>query len=501
MTYLKERTGVRRMGGTGLRLFSPDDTDTIHFRSLKILAQTGVVVESREAADIYQGAGAWVEPQGEFFRVRLPQRLIHDAVAAAPKSITYYGRRPEDDFEVEPNRVGFTTFGECVNIIDPRTKEFRPTTKKDCGDIARLIDALPEMAVTLRTVCSGDQFPEAQAVHNLEALFNNSSKNILLGVGGRRNLEVMVKMAHEICGGEAAYRRRPILTAAICPTSPLTMVRDCCEALITAARTGTNLIITSMCLAGGSAPATVSAAILQHNAEFLAALTLVQLAAPGAAVTYGSCSTIMDLKTGNSVVGAPEYGMINSGIAHMARYYQLPVLCGGGLSDAKIPDAQVGYEFAVNALQSALAGANLVYGSGCLDLGLTFDYAKLMMDHECMGYIRKILGGVPTDDDSLCAGLIDEVGPGGNFLSHRDTLKRARNQSQVHLFDRHGRDRWERENPGGRTVTERAYEAALGLLETHQPYPLPEGAAAAISEMVQDYEARLKSDKKGRSDS
>ena len=495
MVYLKERTGLRRAGGMGLNLFTRDDMDTIHFRSLKILEKTGLRVESREAADIFHGAGCRVETQNDYYRVFVPQYVVHDCLAAAPHSIVFHGRRPEDDYEAEPGRVGFATFGECVNIIDPVTRECRPSTKKDCGQVSRLIDALPELCITLRTVCSGDQYPASQAVHNIEAMFNNTSKHVFLGVVGRRNLEKMVEMAHVICGGEAAYRARPIFSACLCPTSPLTLVRDCCESIITCARTGTGMQVIPMCLSGGSSPATVSGTVLQHNCEVLSALVLAQLAGRGTKFTYGSCSTIMDLKTGNSAVGAPEYGLINAGITTMARYYQLTVWCGGGLSDAKIPDAQVGYEFTINALQAALAGANMVYGSGCLDLGLTFDYAKLMMDHECMGNIRKVLEGIPTDNDSLCAGLIDEVGPGGTFLTHRDTLKRARSQSKAVLFDRNGRERWARENPNGRTVTERAYEAALNIIATHQPLPLPPGVAETLSRMVGDYDAELKAEK------
>ncbi len=495
MGYYKERTGVLRSGGAGLKLFTRDDMDTIHFSTLRILEKTGLIVESREAAEIFHGAGCRVMENHDHFRVWIPQYVVHDCLAGAPHSIVFHGRRRQDDYEAEPGRVGFATFGECINVIDPVTRECRPSTKKDCGEVSRVIDALPEMAITLRTVCSGDQYPESQAVHNFETMLNNSSKHLFLGVINRRNLEKMVEMAHVVCGGEEAYRQKPIFSACLCPTSPLTLVKDCCEAIITCARTGTGMQVIPMCLSGGSSPATVSATVLQHNCEELSALVLAQLTARGTKFTYGSCSTIMDLKTGNSVVGAPEYGMINAGIVQMARYYQLTVWCGGGLSDAKIPDAQVGYEFTINALQAALAGANMVYGSGCLDLGLTFDYAKLLMDHECMGNIRKVLEGIPTDNDSLCVNLIEEVGPGGSFLTQKDTLKRARNQSKAVLFDRHGRERWARENPDGRTVTDRAYDAALAIIANHQPLPLPPGAAETVSEIVKEYDAELKAPK------
>jgi len=90
------------------------------------------------------------------------------------------------------------------------------------------------------------------------------------------------------------------------------------------------------------------------------------------------------MKTGTAPMASPENALIASSVTQMAGYYNIPIRTGTGVSDGKIPDAQAGYEFAFNALNLALAGANIVWGAGCLDSGLGFDYAKLLMDHECV---------------------------------------------------------------------------------------------------------------------
>jgi trimethylamine--corrinoid protein Co-methyltransferase len=100
----------------------------------------------------------------------------------------------------------------------------------------------------------------------------------------------------------------------------------------------------------------------------------------GLPCTYGSSSSILDLRFGTTAIGAPEYGMINASIAKLAQYYKLPSFVGGGASDSKVPDIQSGYEFTLSATLSALSGANIVFGSGVLEQGLTMDYAKLIMD-------------------------------------------------------------------------------------------------------------------------
>ena len=42
----------------------------------------------------------------------------------------------------------------------------------------------------------------------------------------------------------------------------------------------------------------------------------------------------------------------------------------------------MGHEKTLTGLMAALAGANLIYGPGMLESGITFDFAQLVMDNE-----------------------------------------------------------------------------------------------------------------------
>ena len=492
MSIRHNRTGVSAAQGFGLSGFTPAALDSMHWATLSIFEKTGIRVESARAAEILGAAGAMVEKDGPHFRVRFKPFQVEEAIRKAPSSVTYCGRIPEHDFIAEPNRVGFAQFGECINVIDPRTREIRPSVKSDCRDTALLADALEEIVIMERSVCPGDTPSASQPVHNLAAMMTGTSKHIVLGTDGRQNLETMLELGALAAGGKAAFARRPLFTATVCPTSPLTLVDTCCDAIIAAAEHGIGILIISMCLSGGTSPASLAGTIVQHNVEVISALLLAQTVRPGTPCTYGSCTSIMDMKTAVSAVGAPEYGILNAGIAHMARYYELPCLVGGGLSDAKVPDAQVGYEFATNALTSALSGANIVYGSGGMEMCLTFDYAKLLMDHECMKNIRRTLSGVTVDDENLAVEVIEAVGPGSTYLTHPHTFERARSQSRGELFDRNTRDKWTAD--GCKTAADRAYDAAIKILDTHEPAPLPKGAEEEMERLVSAYDARLAAD-------
>lgn len=484
-----QRNGVDSYTGFGLKAFSQDQVEMLHYATLEVLQKTGIKVESEEAAEIFASAGAHVEQISNYFIVKLPPHLVEDGIRWAARPGIFFGRTPEDDFIAEPNRVGFATFGECIQVIDPITRKVRKSTKEDCGNISLICDYYDEISVMERPCCSSDTHPETQPLHNLEAIFTNTSKSAFIAAVNARNCRKMVEMAAVCAGNMASFRRRPFLNIFVCPTSPLTLVKNCCEVIMEAARLGAGIAIIPMALSGATSAVTIAGTLVTHNAEVLTSLVLAQLTVKGARCVYCSVSTIMDLKLMVSAVGAPEQALISAGAAKLAKYYRLPSWIGGGVSDSKLPDAQAGYEYALNALTGALTGANIVYGAGVLELGLTQDYAKLVMDIEAIKSIKKIIAGVSLSDEELALDVIDQVGPGGEYLTHDHTFHHMREQSQPKIFDRKTRDAWQKNR--STDAAERAYEEAAYIISHHQAKLLPDGAIESMKEIIKNYEEEL----------
>ena len=89
-----------------------------------------------------------------------------------------------------------------------------------------------------------------------------------------------------------------------------------------------------------------------------------------------------------------------------------------------------------------MAGANLIYGLGMLESGVTFDYGQLLMDCEFARLIKFALRGIPVSDELLMTDDIHAVGAHGDFLSLDSTYKHMRAQSQPRLIDRRVREDW-----------------------------------------------------------
>ena len=149
----------------------------------------------------------------------------------------------------------------------------------------------------------------------------------------------------------------------------------------------------------------------------------------------------------------------------------------------------MGHEKTLTGLIPALAGANMIYGLGMLESGITFDYGQLVLDCEFARMIKFTVGGIPVRDDTLALDTIKEIGPGGEFLTHDDTYAGMHGQSKPELIDRKTRDAWQQ--AGGNTASDRALTKVRWILENHRPEPLPDEVLARIRTIVVETEKEL----------
>ena len=321
------QAGLAGNGGLSLGVFSEDELGEIHLATLEVLAETGVFVEDAEALDVFDKGGCDVDRETRM--VRIPGHVVEAAIRSAPSSFVLAARDPAQDYVMGGARVGFTNFGEGIKVIDVETGEVREPTKQDVADSARVVDALPEVDVYERAVGAHEVPQNVVQLHNAEAAFTNTSKHVFMGPGDGDLLRRIVEMGAAVAGGAAAFARRPLISFITCPVSPLKLVKDCCEIIMGAAKSGTAVNVLSMAMAGGSSPVTLAGTLVTHNAEVLAGVTLSQLTKEGARVIYGSSTTAMDLRLAAASVGSPECALINAGVAQLARFYLLPSWVAG----------------------------------------------------------------------------------------------------------------------------------------------------------------------------
>jgi len=201
-------------------------------------------------------------------------------------------------------------------------------------------------------------------------------------------------------------------------------------------------------------------------------LCLVQAADPGTPFIYAPALAVMNPRTGMYSSGAIENALLSSAATEMSRYYGLPVLGGGGGTDTYVPGIQAGYERAMSSVIGTLSWPDLLVGPGLLGGSMILSLEQLVIDVEMFRMSRQAHRGIPTQDEAWLDEIIQKVGPGGNYLGEKSTIKNIRSGEwlipQLGVHDTEGS--WVRS--GRKDVLDEAREKVDQILKTHKPLPL-----------------------------
>lgn len=311
----------------GYCILSNEDLDALHEATLDLMEDFGLQMHGEEALEVLSSAGCDVDKSID--RVRFPRNLVNDSIESCPPEFTLCGRDPKNDALVGGKHVVFKNFGTGVLMIDPYTGEVRDSTKEDLGNVARFIDAMDEVNVFSIAVAAGDVNQKVKTLHEAEVVLNNITKNFAHDLEGVKNTQRFIDMAAAIQGGYDKLRERPIITMGACPNSPLEINENETSIIMLSARHGLPIDILSMGLCGGTTPATLAGTLVTTNAEILGGIVLSQIINKGNPILYGSSTTIMDMKSATSPVGAPEHAMFGAAVGQIGHYYGIPTNVGG----------------------------------------------------------------------------------------------------------------------------------------------------------------------------
>jgi trimethylamine--corrinoid protein Co-methyltransferase len=201
-------------------------------------------------------------------------------------------------------------------------------------------------------------------------------------------------------------------------------------------------------------------------------LCLVQAAAPGTPFIYAPVLAVIDPRSGRYSGGAVEGGLLGAAVTEMGRYYGLPVEASGMGTDHHIPSIQAGYERAINGLLPVLSWPDILVGPGLLGGSMNLSLEQLLIDVEVFRMYKQAHRGIVADEDTWLDDVIDDIGPGGNFLAEYSTVDGIREgEWYVSKFGVHNTfEAWE--GAGRPTLLEEARDQVDQILSSHQQLPL-----------------------------
>jgi len=405
-------------------------------------------------------------------RLCFPRALVEDVIAKSPSDLKFLGQDPVHDLDL--GGLGVNTYGggEAVNMLDVGADSYRPSTLLDLYDMARLVDKMDNVHAFSRLIVATEI--EDQLACDISTAYVSAAgtaKHTALTFNDVSNVQPTLEMLHMMVGGEKKWLERPFMHGGGCPViSPLRYGQDNSEVCIEATKFGAPVWIVVAPQAGATAPAALAGAVVQCVAEALASLLQIDMVHPGYPVIVGPWPFVSDLRTGSFTGGSGEEALVSAAAAQMTNYYKLVSSVGAGMTDAKVPDNQAGYEKGIAVALAALAGCNNVSESaGMMGSLMAFSPESLVIDNDMLGTVMRTVRGIEVSEETLSFDVINSVVHGeGHFLRSDQTVSLMRSEYEYpDVADRNPPGLWE--NLGSKDIREIAGERVNTILSSHYP--------------------------------
>jgi trimethylamine--corrinoid protein Co-methyltransferase len=424
-----------------------EERNALHEAALSLLEETGLAA-SAALVDTLQGGG--LEVPGGGGRVRLPRRVVEQALAAAPRAVRLGARGEGRGLLLEGRRTYAATDGCAAKAVDPTTGATRKATLADVARSARLADALSEFDLYWMMVSAQDVPRETRVAQEYRTALANTTMHVqMIDMARRDEADALVQMAR-LLAEQGVVTSGPPVSALISVVSPLRLDPDGLEAALSFAAADLPIVACSMPIASVTSPATPAGNLLIAHAECLALITILETLHPGAPVIYCSFASYADPRTGATSYDDPRGTWTAAAAAQLGRSLGIPCFSSGGLL-------------------ALMTGPDLTSGGGLIETSTVLSDEQLVIDNEALRDCRIAAALPEVTPETLAVDVIREVGPGGHFLARKHTL---RHMKEYVVTKYAGGDR------------ERARQEARRLAESHSVPPLPAPIEAALAEIA-----------------
>ena len=461
-----------RAGLSGGQFKPLDDAavQAINDTVFQILAEIGLSQAPDSGIGYMTKAGAQLGDDG---RLRFPQALVEDTLANCARHITLCGQDAKHDMKLSGSRVHYGTAGAAVHVVDVKQNNYRESYLADIYDAARIVEKMNNIHFFQRPMVARDiEDPADLDLNTIYAAVRGTTKHVGVSFTEVDHMGPSIEMLHAIAGGEDAWRARPFVSNSNCfVVPPLRFATESCLVMERAVHAGMPVLLLSAGQAGATAPASIAGAVAQALAEVIAGLVYVNAMKPGHPCICGTWPFVSDLRTGAMSGGSGEQGLLTAACSQMLQYYDLPGGAAAGMADAKMPDAQSGYEKGSTLVMAGLSGLNMVYEAAGMHASLLgFCLESLIIDNDMLGQCMRCVRGIEVNETTLDMQVMKDVciGGPGHYLGHDQTISLMQTEYiYPEIGDRSSPKEWEELNKPN--LVETAIKRKQEILDNFHP--------------------------------
>lgn len=446
-----------------LRVLSNSEIELMHENAVRVLENAGVVFAYGEALDILEEAGCTVDRETQ--KVKLPRALIEKCIETAPASFDLYDRDGNYYCKFGDSQSRFNPGSSAGFMLADDGVTVRPSTVADLKLISKVAEYLPQIDFVSSSVVCEEAPGDLGSQYLYYTEMKYSKKPIIGGATDAMGVPRTFKLLEAVLGSEKNVMEKPYTIFDICVTSPMTWSHIGAQNIVDCAKRNIPIELISAQIAGASGPITIAGCILQHTVETLAGLVLAQVVRPGLPVVYGGAPCTFNMRTMYTPMVSMEANMVTAGYALMGKYYGLPTHTYAALSDSKAIDYQAGSETARSGFIALQLGIDNISGAGGLNVIAEMSVEKMVMDAEFIGSLKHFAQGINFNEETLANDVICKVGPAGNYLKEKHTLKWYKTEHNYDNLVMNYQDRaaWKKE--GGKSIFEKAKDEVAKFKE------------------------------------
>jgi trimethylamine---corrinoid protein Co-methyltransferase len=466
------------------KFLSDEERTIIHKDSIKILEEIGIKFSSENALALLEKEGARIDWDREI--AYIPEKLVKKALSSAPKSFVLGARNQDNNFQMPSTFTGYNLDGTGVNTIDFNTGKRRTSVLKDVAQSARIFDEIDLGCVLWPPISPCDVPYGPRNIFGTGTAFINTSKHVSDEVKEMREVKYVVEMLKAITGNVEEVKNRKIYSVTYCTVAPLCHDGEMLDANIELTKYQIPILIYPMPACGTTGPASLYSNVAMANAEALSALVIFQAATPGTPLIYGAALGVVHPKSGMFLEGTPETILQIGAMGDMARYYGLPNMSAGCLTDAKSPGMQSVMEKIITTMPLVLSGTDIVQGIGLVESSMTLSYEQIVIDGEIAKLCKRLKDGIDISPEKDYYEDIKQVGHGGHFLKQKNTRQAFRSSEfyMSEICDRNSHDEWEL--LGNPDLLSNARKKVEEILNGEQNCPLSEDKEKLLLEIMDE---------------
>jgi len=445
-----------------LTVLTPNQIQEVHQQSLKILAGTGIRIDSERALEIFVQAGATCDGN----RVRLSATFVDQALASAPSAIEIFDQTGEPAFTLTP--IQETLFGIGVtntSYQDSQTDEIQPFTREHASLATRLGNTLEQFDLVSTPGVIQDERNSDPEVLTLLEMLANTTKPLVMLMSSTPQFDRSLELLKHLYGD---LSQKPFVMPYFNPITPLVLNEDTTDKMISTIAVGLPMIFSSYGMSGATTPITSAGTLVLLNAELLAGLVFAQLVKPGTPVILGSLPAVFEMKYMTSTYTS-QTNLLNLACAEMMAHYGIPHAGTSGSGAGWGPDLPASGGLWMNHLTSCLGQSGLApFVGGNFD-SLVFSPAMIVYANEVIRQSRLFAAGFELDVESIDPETITSTGPGGNFFTSPQTMSLFQELDQQHskIWPAYPLEQWiSKGAPPADSVLRSSVKSILENLET-----------------------------------